>query len=662
MTFSRLFALCLVIAAAWPALADSDPFNSIEHVKLANGIQVFLAPSTEATITNVRVDVKVGYGVEDRRNFGVAHLLEHVLFRDKQLKDEMSYLQLIKEAGGEANGGTSRRVTSYYGSIPAAKGEWLLEVIGKMLLSPSINEDYVAKEKSTVELERGRPGPITQALGIHPMEIIQPRYLALPGFWETEFGVDYEDKFTLTQEQLSTQRLTTEKVREFYEGYYHPANMQIFVAGNFDRAKIMAQIESTWAKLPARPNGKTMFEEDKPNPRAKPYRRAQVTERPYVSIGTKFWGATKRDADVLDSYAEYLAHRLMKEIRNKKGQTYTASGHTVYSRGFGYTYVDFQTSKESFDENLALTREMIEKEARGGGLTDEQVRESVTMYLDKYKLTGREADGLMAIASEYAVILEDYGQFASPYAALLSITPEEYRAALKKHYAPDQSYESLYQPNLFFQGDFMLLIAASLIAAFYLLRRSLTKPFVNDRIRWVRNVSYPPLKLVEALGLVLVWYLYCHVHYLLELGTSYVGLISAHVALSYYFENALKVVMLVALAQGVLSFLPRKLMVMDDFLVIKSVSYYSRRVKLSEIASVELRRSWTFPFPLKLWLGRVRYRVFCFSPKIWRKALIVNLADGRSYAFSVSHPEKVLAELQSFVGEKPRLAKEEQAA
>ena len=54
-------------------------------------------------------DLERGWEGEHEGNWGVSHLLEHVLFRDKQLNDEMSYLQLIKEAGGSANGETRER-------------------------------------------------------------------------------------------------------------------------------------------------------------------------------------------------------------------------------------------------------------------------------------------------------------------------------------------------------------------------------------------------------------------------------------------------------------------------------------------------------------------------------------------------------------------------
>ena len=196
--------------------------------------------------------MNVGTEVEKAPIIGVSHLLEHVLFRDKQLKEEMSYLQLIKEAGGEANGQTEERQTSFFASIPATRGNWLLEKFAEMILHPEINDDYVAKEKGTVELERGRPSPLAGALKFDLLKYLSLGYLQSPGFAESEFGVKNPERYTLTEEQLSTQHLTTQQVHDHYENYYYPTNMRLYIAGRFDRAQVMSLINEKWGSLPAR--------------------------------------------------------------------------------------------------------------------------------------------------------------------------------------------------------------------------------------------------------------------------------------------------------------------------------------------------------------------------------------------------------------------------
>ena len=385
-----------------------DPFSKVENIKYANGLEVFLAPSEHATNMAFRLDVLVGFEVEKEKDRGISHLLEHVLFRDKQLKDEMTYLQVIREAGGEANGMTNSRVTSYFGSIPYAKSAWLLQSVSKMILEPTFADEYVEKEKGTVELERGQPGPITLMLGFNPADYLKPSYLQEKGFWEEEFGLPKDHNYTLSEEQLSTRRLTTAQVKKHYEDYYFPANMRLFIAGHFDREAVLKLIEEKWASLPNR-KGKTLEPLPKPTPKLAPYIRTTFTnETPYVYIGTKTWDVSVEEAEILSSYVEYLSHRLMKEIRNLKGETYTASANMENTYGFGYAYVNFQTQRDHLKENIDLVEKKIHDEAEMGNLSAEQVNEAVKLYFNDYLRRGKEADDMMSIASSYSRIKSIY--------------------------------------------------------------------------------------------------------------------------------------------------------------------------------------------------------------------------------------------------------------
>lgn len=626
--------------------ASEDPFEAIEHITLENGLQVFLAPSTEATLTSVRLSVGLGTEAEKGADIGVAHLLEHVLFRDKELHDEMSYLQLIREAGGSANGTTSARVTSYFGSIPSKKGLWLLQNVGKMILQPNINDNYVEKEKGTVELERGRPSPLLQTLRFNPMEYIYPKYLTKATFWKSEFGYKNES-YSISEEQLSTQKLTTKQVQQFYDDYYYPSNMKLFVAGKFDRAEVLKEIHATWGSLTAR-SGKVLPPEPEISPRIAPYVRQEASTTPSVTIGSKILNASIADEAVINSYMEYLAHRMMKEIRNIKGQTYSAHEDSYIYKGYGYSTLQFQTPKESFDENLKIARDYIQKEARTEGLSDAQVKEAVELHLSRYHLKGKEADDMMNLAKQYNSFIEEYGAFTSPYMQLQNITPAAYNETLHKHFAPNMSYESLQRPPLFFHYDTFFIYFFSLIFSFMGFRTLLRQKFDNTKVQWVRKLQYPPLKSLEALVLAFGWYIYLHAQFLID-KVFQSELIQSHVLLSHYVYSVISVAGFLAVAQGIYSLVPRKLMVHGNDLLVKSITYYSFKISLDQIQSVEAKRPLIYPFPLSFWMSKVKHRFYHFNPLFWQKGLVIHLKDGKSYYFSVTSAEKAKDEIQGFL-------------
>lgn len=644
-----LLALSLTYASATQE-KNPDPYAAIERIELKNGLNLYLAPSDETNVTSIRVEVDVGWEAEQRANWGVSHLLEHVLFRDKELKDEMSYLQLIKENGGSANGQTQSRVTSYYASIPGKRGTWLLEQITKMILNPEIADKYVDKEKATVELERGRPNPFVLALGFNPMDYLRPRYLSPPDFWESEFNISFDEPYTLTQEQLATRRLTAQQVRDYYSDFYHPANMRLFVAGKFDRAEIMKIVQAKWAQFPAKPDGKKLKAPQKPHIREQAYVRKFVTDgTPYVYLGTKLADLTIKEFGVIAAYSYYLSHRLMKEIRNLKGQTYSANSTTYTYERNGYSIIQFQTPKENLEENLAFANNYLRTETDENGLTDEQFTEAKKLYLNIYELRSRDAEAMMRYATDVANTAEEFGEYRSPYLELANTTREEFNAILKKTFRPKRDYSVIYQPPVWFHYDYLIIYFFVAAFSFFALRLGLTKKFEHDGLRWVRKIRYPPMKILELSTVGLGWFAIAHLYAFFELMRTQFNVLQSHVLISQYAYSVLNIWLVLLVAQGLMSALPRKLMVMNDVLIIKSMSYFSKHVPLVNIKSVELISAWSIFSSPRLW-REIRWRFFFWSLWPWKKGLLVRLHSGPTYFFDVAHPHLVKAELERFTG------------
>ncbi len=624
--------------------ANSDPFTKVEQLTLGNGLQVYLAPSKQSKLISVRLEVGVGYIVENSNNNGVSHLLEHVLFRDRDLNEEMTFLQVITEAGGKANGTTEKRKTSYFATIPAEKGPWLLDIFEKMLLEPKITEEYVRKEKSTVELEIGRPGPVDELLQFDITKILFPSYLRTPEFWESEFGIPKHENFSNTETQLSNRRLTLEQVKAHYADYYYPANMILYIAGNFDREKTLSAIRQNWGKIP-NSEGKRLPPDVEPTLRESPYRDLKTTNsNPNIFLGAKLWQIKMEEEPILESYLQYVAHRLMKKIRNLKGQAYTASARTTVFRGYGYSGVNFETSSNNFEENLQIAQNYLEKETSEEALTDQMIEEAKKLYLNQYALRGVEAEDLMDLAIHVEKTKKNYGKFSSPYAALLSIDSTSYRQIIKKSFIPVRAYSIVERPPLFFRYDAMILSCLVIIGTFFFLRSVLTKNFQHDKVRWIRKVEYPPLKLVEFIAFVFACYGVVHSYYLIDRVVNYTGL--AHFQILEYVSDFALISIGLATAQIFFSFVPKKLMIMDDKLVVKSLSYFSTHIPLNQISNVEAVRITS----LKLKdLFAVKHRFHFYSFKFLKKGILINLESGKSHFFSISNPDNAAIELQNFL-------------
>ena len=481
------------------------------------------------------------------------------------------------------------------------------------------------------------------------MDYLYPSYLREPNFWKSEFGINERENFSNTEEQLSNRKLQTDQLIQHYANWYYPANMKLFVAGKYNRSQIIAEIYKTWGVLPAKV-GKKMPALPAPNPVNRPFVRSSVYDgNPYVYLGVKAWDMTYKDAEVAQMYMEFLTHRLMKEIRNIKGQTYSANSSANFNRGYGYGYIQFQTPKEHLKENIKIAKDYIQREARDGQITEAEMKEAITLYLSQYQLMGRDAEKMMNLAVQYENQLEEYGSFQSPFSVLQNIKLDDYKNSLKATFSANHAYEVVYSPYIFFTFDIYFLYFITAVVSFIGLRKFFTKPFPHDRLQWVRKIQYPPVKLMEALGLIAVYFGVIHFEMLMNRVFTQSQFIQSNLFLSNYLTNVVWVFGAILIACGVYALMPRKMMVVDGKLMIKSLTYYSKIIPLEQISHVESFRAITNLFAFKLWFKQVNVRYFFVTPKFWQKGLLIHMKNGKAHYFSVNEADKASAELNKIL-------------
>ena len=92
----------------------------VEHGKLANGLNVVIAPDRSAPVVTVGVYYKIGFRLEPRGRSGFAHLFEHMMFQGSANAPKMRHIQLINSSGGRCNASTSYDMTNYYEAVPSS--------------------------------------------------------------------------------------------------------------------------------------------------------------------------------------------------------------------------------------------------------------------------------------------------------------------------------------------------------------------------------------------------------------------------------------------------------------------------------------------------------------------------------------------------------------
>lgn len=653
-----IFALILVASSVLKAHAE-DPFKNITLHKFKNGLKVILAPDPKSEFVQMKLNVGVGHIHETAENAGVSHLVEHVLFRNSKLKDDMSYLQVIKEKNGTANGTTAWDQTSYFATVKKQEAAWIVNLFHEMIMTPTLDKKHVETEKKTVLLEIGEPNPFSKALGFDISSAISFDYLDAPDFWEKYFGVKKEEKVSRAVTRLTTLKLTKAQVDKHYKRYYDPSNMTIIVAGNFNQTVILNQIVDLWSKYPTTNIGDQRPKYDSIDPKHS-FESDSISSPPRIKMGYLVNKFSPREKEVMLSYTEYLSHRLMKKLRNLHGETYTVFDDSNFKQDFGYFSISMQTSKEKFHQNLKIVKEMIHSEVEEGKISDEEINEAKRLYLNNFQVWSQNASGYSKMSERMLAMNEISGLWETPHEILANVTPQQYRLMLQKFGQKKHRYEQINHPEIWFQNDFMVFSGLFAIGMFFFFRSILQKPFKNDHVRWVRKVRFPPLKFVEmGVGALIV--LAClHTGWAVQKFTDS-NLFSKLGVLSFYLEVPIWIFTIIATAQAVVSYFPRKLYVMDDFIVMKSLSYFSRRFHKDEIQSIKAISIFKVLTSPRMWLP-LWNSFHYYDVLFWKKGLMIELKSGKLYFFSTKDSIACVNELKALFTTEKSLAIEEKEA
>ena len=210
--------------------------EGITEYKLDNGLQLLLFPDPTQSNVTVNVTYLVGSRVEGYGETGMAHLLEHMLFKGTKRHRDIS--KLLEERGGQNNGSTWMDRTNYYETLPATPEnlEFAIDLEADRMINSTILPEDLATEFSVVrnEFEMGEN---------EPLAVLQQRMAATAYLWHN-YGKD------TIGSRSDIERVPVPALRAFYERYYQPDNAVLIVSGKFDDATALAHVEKYFGAIP----------------------------------------------------------------------------------------------------------------------------------------------------------------------------------------------------------------------------------------------------------------------------------------------------------------------------------------------------------------------------------------------------------------------------
>jgi zinc protease len=234
---ARLLAIGLIVG---PILsAHAGVFNP-ETFFLKNGMQVVVIPNHRVPVVTHMVWYRVGSADEAANESGIAHFLEHLMFKGTTNRKSGEFSEVVARNGGQENAFTSSDYTAYYQTISVDRLELLMEMEADRMTNLVITPKEVELERQVV-LEERRSRVENNPSSILSEHLNAALFLSHP-YRNPVIGWKHD-----------IEGLNIDSILAFYKRWYAPNNAILVVAGDITAAQLKPLAEKYYSKIPRQP-------------------------------------------------------------------------------------------------------------------------------------------------------------------------------------------------------------------------------------------------------------------------------------------------------------------------------------------------------------------------------------------------------------------------
>ncbi len=341
--------------------AIAKPLNiDVSEFTLKNGMKVVVIPAHRAPVVTHMVWYKVGAADEENRKSGIAHFLEHLMFKGTKNRPQADFSKIISRNGGQDNAFTHQDYTGYYQSISKDRLEMVMELEADRMQNLIILDKDIATERDVVKEER-RTRTDNKPDNLFNEQLYAALYTAHP------YGIP------IIGWMSEVAKLTRADAIAFYKKYYTPSNAILVVAGDVTPEQVLTLAKKHYGVLKntANPGPRVRTQEPEPIAARRVIMRDKRVASPYVTrmyLAPSFLRAKKSEAEALDLLADVLGggstSRLYKQfvIKDKSAVSVGVwySGSNMDSGTFGIYAVplpggDLATLEKKIDAFITET-------------------------------------------------------------------------------------------------------------------------------------------------------------------------------------------------------------------------------------------------------------------------------------------------------------------
>lgn len=404
--------------------------SGVQSTTLDNGLEVVIIPDRRAPVVTHMVWYKVGSADEPIGKSGIAHFLEHMLFKATENYPAGEFSAKIAEIGGQENAFTSYDYTAYFQKVAPSALETMMRYEADRMRNLIVDEAATQSERAVVIEERN------SRVENSPSALMREELMAT-------LYQNHPYRIPIIGWMHEVEALNVDDLKSFYEDFYAPNNAVLIVAGDVDAKEVVAMAETYYG--PVQPSDKIQGRPRATEPEQNTQRtitlrdeRVRQPSMQHIWLAPSYVTAEAGEAEALDLLAEILGGG----IRSRLYQSLIVDNTIAVSSGAYYQGTNRDDTSfiiwgspaigvDLEDVKAAIAGEI--KKLIADGVTQTELDNARNRYTRSVIFSRDDQSGLARIygtALSVGLSIEDVDQWTDRLAA---ITPEDIQKAAEKY-------------------------------------------------------------------------------------------------------------------------------------------------------------------------------------------------------------------------------------
>ena len=414
----------------------SKMYETFYH-NLPNGVQI-VHRLTSSPVVYVGIMIGAGTRHEQPEENGMAHYIEHCLFKGTEHYTARQIINHIEGIGGEINAYTTKEETTFYAATLSNHFRTTLHLLADMVLRPTFNKKETDKEVTVIldEIESYNDSPSELIYDDFENMIFEGSSLAMPilGTKKTLRRISKSPQYPLN----------------WMAKHYRPERMVLFVQGNVSTKQVIAAAEKELlASSPDRPidySPSPIAYSPSPIAYSRTYKRH--THQTHVMLGSHTYpiGHPKQLTMFLLNNilgGGSMSSRLYLSLREKYGLVYNIDSQAVPLSDTGYWNIYLACEPQHKDQCIELCHKEL-KQLRDTRLTATQLQRALRQLEGQLAISAENQENNALAMAKQMLYHHRAPQWQETFAKVQKITPEQLQEVANEVFAPEKIYTLLY--------------------------------------------------------------------------------------------------------------------------------------------------------------------------------------------------------------------------